>query len=161
MPAARVLGLALLVAPAARSETAGAANADVSKRPVCGTPARAAAQPRSTSATQRARTSLGRAAESAATPPVQGTLTLDQEDQQTVTSAAFGRSKDPQALTLVYRVAGCRVTDGLPLPSNPVPTGPVKTAGSRMLPLGAVRVDDADADGDRYVVHLRIVAASD
>jgi hypothetical protein len=163
MAAALAVGLAMLVAPAARSQTTGAATnaADVSKLPVCGTRAGASARARPASAAQRLRTAVRRVAESAATQPVQGTLTLDQEDQETVTSAAFGRSKDPQPLTLVYRVAGCRVTDRLPLPSNPLRTGPVKSAGSRMLPLGAVHVDDADADGDRYVVHLRILASSD
>jgi putative flippase GtrA len=93
--------------------------------------------------------------------PIRATLTLDQEDQETVTGAAFNRSTDPQPLTLVYRVAGCRVKDDLPLPRSPLPTGPVKTAGARPLPLGSVQIDDVDADGDRYVVHLLVFVSSD
>jgi hypothetical protein len=92
--------------------------------------------------------------------PIRATLTLDQEDQETVTAAAFGRSTAPQPLTLVYRVSGCRVTDDLDLPHTPLPTGPVKTTGARPLPLGSVQIDDVDADGDRYVVHLLVFVSS-
>ena len=91
---------------------------------------------------------------------VLATLTLDQEDQETVTAATFGRSTDPQPLTLVYRVSGCRVVDTLPLPRSPLPTGPVNTVGARALPLGSVQIDDVEADGDRYVVHLRVFVSS-
>jgi hypothetical protein len=157
------LALALCWAPAAPSQTAtptlGTEGTDLSNLPVCGSPA-ASPSAGSTSAPQRA--SAGSAQpRTTSQEPLRGTLTLDQEDQETVTSAAFGRSTDPQPLTLVYRVAGCRVTDALALPASPLPTGPVRTAGMRTLPRGAVRIDDVDADGDRYVVHLRISVSSD
>jgi hypothetical protein len=164
--------------------------ANIGDLPICGQPATTSTAPRSTSAetTSRSRTRKTAGAKRTRTgkrramrrkraarrrttgardagpstgkDPVRATLTLDQEDQETVTAAAFGRSTDPQPLTLVYRVSGCRVTDTLPWPSSPLPTGPVKTTGARALPLGAVQIDDVEADGDRYVVYLRVFVSS-
>ena len=163
---------------------------DVADLPVCGKPATTSTAPRSTSAaassksrarkttgagrrrtakrramrrkraTRRSITAARDSEPSTGEDPVRATLTLDQEDQETVTAAAFGRSTDPQPLTLVYRVSGCRVTDALPWPRSPLPTGPVKTTGARALPLGAVQIDDVEADGDRYVVYLRVFVSS-
>jgi hypothetical protein len=163
--------------------------ADVADLPVCGQPVTSAA-PRSTSpaASSRSRarrstrakrtrtanrrtarrkrgsrktaTEVRRGGLSTSEDQVRGTLTLDQEDQETVTAAVFGRSTEPQPLTLVYRVTGCRVTDALPWPRSPLPTGPVNTTGARALPLGSVQIDDVDADGDRYVVYLRVFVSS-
>jgi len=162
---ALAVGLALGCAPAALAQTTArttgpasetGAGPDVSKLPICGRPA-----PPPPAAARRTPLRRSAAKSPAITSPALGTLTLDQEDQETVTSAAFGRSTDPQPLTLVYRVAGCRVTDALPRPTSPLPTGPVRTAGSRTLPGGTVQVEDVDADADRYVVHLRIYASAD
>jgi hypothetical protein len=129
-----VLFLAVAAAPA-QTPPPGAgdrAKADVSKLPVCG-----------------------------ATPAARATLTLDQEDQETVTAAAFARTTDPQPLTLVYRVTGCRVTAELPLPLSPLPTGPVNSPEAGTLPFGSVQIADVDADGDRFVVYLRVYVSSD
>jgi hypothetical protein len=158
--------------------------------PVCGQPTTTSAAPRSTStaprsksrsrkttgakrtrtakrrATRRKRATRGSTTAARDAGPSTGedrfraTLTLDQEDQETVTAATFGRSTDPQPLTLVYRVSGCRVTDALPWPRSPLPTGPVKTTGARALPLGAAQIVDVEADGDRYVVYLRVFVSS-
>jgi hypothetical protein len=137
--------------------------AEVAKLPVCGQPAPVATistPKRDGKAKASKRRKRARAAQTAKAQPTRATLTLDQEDQETVTSAAFGRGTEPQPMTLVYRVNGCRVTDDLTLPVSPLPTGPVKTAGARPLPLGAVQIDDADADADRYVVHLWVYVSS-
>lgn len=148
---------------------------NIADLPVCRQPATTSTARRSTSAAnsksrtrkttraKRTRTAKRRAMRrqrATRRSPVRATLTLDQEDQETVTAAAFGRGTDPQPLTLVYRVNGCRVTDALPWPRSPLPTGPVKTAGARALPLGAVQIDDVEADGDRYVVYLRVFVSS-
>jgi hypothetical protein len=159
--AALAVALAFCCAPAAFGQGAGttagsSGEAGPSNPPVCGSPAGSG-----TPTTKVARPAARSASAAASAAPVLGTLTLDQEDQETVTSAAFGRSTGPQSLTLVYRVHGCRVTPSLPRPVSPLPTGPVRTGGMRTLPRGAVQIDDVDADGDRYVVHLRIRVASD
>jgi hypothetical protein len=149
-----------------RRQRPGSRNANAANRPgKRRADPRKRAEARRTRRDRRARARRGdarpNAAASSGQEPVRATLTLDQEDQETVTSAAFGRSTDPQPLTLVYRVTGCRVTDEMPLPRSPLPTGPVKTAGARTLPIGAVQIEDVDADGDRYVVHLRVFVSSD
>jgi len=145
-------------APVAFAQTPKASTAaeqtDVADLPVCGRPA-------ATPSTAAVKATDGLAAESSTVKDrVLATLTLDQEDQETVTAATFGRSTDPQPLTLVYRVSGCRVVDTLPLPRSPLPTGPVNTVGARALPFGSVQIDDVEADGDRYVVHLRVFVSS-
>jgi hypothetical protein len=164
------LPLAALAQTQAGTGTDGAKpQTDVAKLPVCGQPAPVATNSTSkgdgkattSKARKRAAARKARARAAAAkAEPTRATLTLDQEDQETVTGAAFGRGTAPQPMTLVYRVAGCRVTDDLALPVSPLPTGPVKTAGARPLPLGAVQIDDVDADSDRYVVHLRVFVSS-
>jgi hypothetical protein len=136
-----------------KADTA-AEQTEVADLPVCG-------QPAATPSAGAVKATDGLAAESSTVEDrVLATLTLDQEDQETVTAATFGRSTDPQPLTLVYRVSGCRVVDTLPLPRSPLPTGPVNTVGARALPLGSVQIDDVEADGDRYVVHLRVFVSS-
>jgi hypothetical protein len=148
------------------------AQSNVANLPVCGqsaSSARSSASSRRSKAQRakrrardrRARGAGGKKAAASTRPePVRATLTLDEEDQETVTAAEFGRSTDPQPLTLVYRVTGCRVTADVPLPRSPLPTGPVNTAGARPLPLGSVQIDEVDADGDRYVVYLRVFVSS-
>lgn len=154
----------------------GGEQTKIADLPVCGQPATTSNARRSKSAgassksrtrrtagAKRKRTAKRRAVRrkrAARRSPVRATLTLDQEDQETVTAATFGRSTDPQPLTLVYRVSGCRVTNALPWPRSPLPTGPVKTTGARALPLGGVQIDDVEADGDRYVVYLRVFVSS-
>jgi hypothetical protein len=133
---------------------------DVANLPVCGQPAPVAASSSSKGDGKAKGAKARKRAAAAKAESTRATLTLDQEDQETVTAAAFGRGTAPQPMTLVYRVGGCRVTDELALPVTPLPTGPVKTAGARPLPMGAVQIDDVDADGDRYVVHLRVFVSS-
>ena len=140
------------VAVAQRPQTStgvAAGQTDSAALPLCGQPA----TPKSRTAARNAEPSSGE--------PVRATLTLDQEDQETVSAATFGRATDPQPLTLVYRVSDCRVTGTLEWPRSPVPTGPVNTAGARALPLGAVQIDDVEAEGNRYVVYLRVFVSSD
>jgi hypothetical protein len=142
----------------ARRSTSTATRAKSRRRKTTGSK-RTRASKRRKRATSKSRTKARKAKPSAG-EPVRATLTLDQEDQETVSAATFGRTTDPQPLTLVYRVSGCRVTDTLPWPRSPLPTGPVNTAGARALPLGAVQIDDVEAEDNRYVVYLRVFVSS-
>jgi hypothetical protein len=161
-PQTNIAKLPVCGQPASSAKSSGSSRTTKPKRGTAGTPKKKTAAKRTGKRNKRRQGAGGKkAAASVGRQPVRATLTLDQEDQETVTAAAFGRTTDPQPLTLVYRVSGCRVTADLSLPRSPLPTGPVSTAGARPLAFGSVQIDDVDADGDRYVVYLRVFVSSD
>ena len=88
------------------------------------------------------------------------TLAFDGQRDEVVTDAAFGRDKDRESLTLIYKVSGCTLTADEAVPQDPPQIFGQKTGDE--IPEGAITLrGEPEFEEASYVVRFNVSSEID